>query len=312
MVSYLRLSKKELGKRVERAWRLLNPCRVCPRKCGVDRQRDEKTLRQAQGKLGFCQMGKNPVVSSYHAHPGEENVIRGRHGSGIIFFTSCNLSCVFCFNWEISQERVGNEVSIDRLAEIMVKLQKIKCHNINLCSPSIWVPQILKALVLAREKGLKLPLVYNTGGYDSVETLKLLDGIVDIYMPDMKYSDDTIGQKYSLVPKYWTVNKKAVKEMFRQVGDLKINKEGIAERGLLIRHLVLPGGLAGTEKVMKFIASLSKNSYVNIMDQYYPSNKADQYPEINRRITPEEFKEAIKISKRVGLHRFDKNLKLTF
>jgi len=292
------LSKKELEKRAEKVWDLLNPCRVCPRECGGNRQKDEK--------IGICRMGKNPVVSSYYAHPGEENVIRGRHGSGIIFFTSCNLGCVFCDNWEISQLRIGEEITIERLAEMMIELQNMECHNINLCTPSIWVPQILKALVIAVEKGLKLPLVYNTGGYDSVETLGLLDGIVDIYMPDMKYSDSKIGLKYSLVPNYWEVNKKAVKEMYRQVGDLVIDGNSVAQKGLLIRHLVLPEGLAGTKKVMKFLASLSKNSYVNIMDQYYPSNKANQYPKINRRILPEEFKKAIEIAKKEGLHRFDK------
>jgi len=296
--SYLKLSKKELEKRAEKVWDLLNPCRVCPRECGGNRQKDEK--------IGICRMGKNPVVSSYYAHPGEENVIRGRHGSGIIFFTSCNLGCVFCDNWEISQLRIGEEITIERLAEMMIELQNMECHNINLCTPSIWVPQILKALVIAVEKGLKLPLVYNTGGYDSVETLGLLDGIVDIYMPDMKYSDSKIGLKYSLVPNYWEVNKKAVKEMYRQVGDLVIDGNSVAQKGLLIRHLVLPEGLAGTKKVMKFLASLSKNSYVNIMDQYYPSNKANQYPKINRRILPEEFKKAIEIAKKEGLHRFDK------
>lgn len=302
--SYLKLSKKELTKRAEKGWELLNPCRVCPRECRVDRAGDERT--------GVCRIGKNPVVSSYYAHPGEENVIRGWHGSGIIFFTSCNLSCVFCDNWEISQARVGDEISIDRLAEMMLELQNIKCHNINLCTPSIWVPQILKALMIAAEEGLNLPLVYNTGGYDSVETLKLLNGIVDIYMPDIKYSNNKIGLKYSLVPDYWDVVRKAVSEMFRQVGDLVIDKNGIAQKGLLIRHLVLPNGLAGTEKAMRFIASLSKNSYVNLMDQYYPTNKASQYPEINRRITSEEFQEAIKFAKKEGLLRFDKNLKLTF
>ncbi|MBU3957006.1 radical SAM protein [Patescibacteria group bacterium] len=317
---YLKLSKKELEKRAKEAWKLLNPCRVCPRKCGVNRQKD--ALRRAQGKIGFCQMGAKLRISSAHAHFGEEAPLVGTRGSGTIFFSSCNLACVYCQNFEISQLRLGNEVEIKDLAKMMLSLQNQGCHNINLVSPTIWVPQILKALVIAAEKGLKLPLVYNTGGYDSVKTLKLLDGIVDIYMPDMKYSDSKIALKYSLVPNYWEVNKKAVKEMFRQVGDLVIDENGIAQKGLLIRHLVLPEGLAGTKKVMKFIASLSKDSYVNIMDQYYPTNKnlafsknllsrftqnkADQYPEINRRILPEEFEKAIEIAKKEGLHRFDK------
>ncbi len=296
--SYLELSKKELEKRVKKAWKLLNPCRVCPRRCGVNRQDNEKT--------GFCRMGVKPKVSSAHAHFGEEALLVGTGGSGTIFFSSCNLACVYCQNFEISQLRQGKEVEIKNLAQMMLSLQRQGCHNINFVSPTIWVPQILKALVIAVDKGLKLPLVYNTGGYDKTKTLKLLDGIVDIYMPDMKYSDSKIGKKYSLVDNYWRINKKAVKEMHRQVGDLVIDKNGIAQKGLLIRHLVLPGDLAGTKKIMKFLASLSKDTYINIMDQYHPTNKANQYPEINRRILPEEFEKAIKIAKKQGLHRFDK------
>lgn len=295
---YLKLSKKELQKQAEKAWELLNPCRVCPRECGGNRQEDERT--------GVCRMGVRPRISSTHAHFGEEAPLVGTRGSGTIFLSSCNLACVYCQNYEISQLRFGNEVEIKDLAKMMLSLQNQGCHNINLVSPTIWVSQILKALLIAVEKGLKVPLVYNTGGYDSVETLKLLDGIVDIYMPDMKYSDSKIALKYSLVPNYWEINKKAVKEMFRQVGDLVIDENGIAQKGLLIRHLVLPEGIAGTKKVMKFIASLSKDSYINIMDQYYPTNKANRYPEINRRILPEEFEKAIEIAKKEGLHRFDK------
>jgi putative pyruvate formate lyase activating enzyme len=250
-------------------------------------------------------MGVKPKVSSYHPHFGEERVLVGTGGSGTIFFSSCNLACVYCQNYEISQLRLGEEVEIGDLAKMMLSLQQQGCHNINFVSPTIWVPQILKSLVMAVEAGLHLPLVYNTGGYDSVETLKILDGVIDIYMPDIKYSDNKIGQRYSLVPDYWDGVRQAVKEMHRQVGDLVIDENGIAGRGLLIRHLVLPGGIAGTEKVMKFIASLSKNSYVNIMDQYYPTNKAHLYPEINRRITTEEYSQAIKIAKNYGLHRFN-------
>lgn len=294
---YLKLSKKELEKRAEKAWGLLNPCRICPRKCRVNRAGDKKN--------GFCQVGTKPVISSFHPHFGEEKVLVGRYGSGTIFFSSCNLACVYCQNFEISQLRLGEEVEIKDLAKMMISLQERGCHNINLVSPTIWVPQILKALIIARENRLNLPLVYNTGGYDALQTLKILDGIIDIYMPDIKYSDNKMGQRYSLVPNYWDIVQKAASEMFRQVGDLVIDENGIAIRGLLIRHLVLPGGVAGTEKVMKFIASLLKNSYVNIMDQYDPTNRAYLYPEINRRITPEEFKEAIEIAKKEGLHRFD-------
>lgn len=249
-------------------------------------------------------MGAKPWVSSFHPHFWEEKVLVGAKGSGTIFLTSCNLACVYCQNFEISQLRIGKEVGIEDLAKMMVSLQDQGCHNINFVSPTIWVPQILKALRIAVEKGLKLPLVYNTGGYDAVTSLKLLDGIVDIYMPDVKYSDDAHGLKYSVAPNYWEVVQEAVSEMHRQVGDLVIGKNGIAQRGLLIRHLVLPNGIAGTEKVMKFIASLSKETYVNLMDQYHPTNKADQYPELNRRITSDEFQEALTLAQKEGLHRF--------
>ena len=294
---YLKLEKKELQERVKRAWELLHPCRVCPRKCGINRQEDEKT--------GFCRMGAKPRVSSAHLHFGEEAPLVGTGGSGTIFFSSCNLACVYCQNFEISQLHFGQDIEIKDLALMMLSLQQQGAHNINLVSLSIWVPQILKALVIAINRGLKLPLVYNTGGYDSVETLKILDGIVDIYMPDVKYSDNKIGQKYSLVPDYWDMAQKAVKEMFQQVGDLVLDKSGLAQKGLLIRHLVLPHNLAGTKKVMKFITSLSSDSYINIMAQYHPTNKARRYPKLNRRITSQEFQEAIKIAKEENLHRFD-------
>lgn len=318
--SYLNLSQKELENRTKKAWKLLNPCRVCPRKCGVNRLDNSPTA-----KRGFCQVGPTPIVSSYHSHYWEERCISGINGSGIIFFTSCNLACVYCQNFEISQLRLGQKVSCQRLGEMMIELQKMDCHNINLCSPSIYAPQILKALLYALPLGLKLPFVYNTGGYDSVQTLNLLDGIVDIYMPDIKYSDNKIGLKYSKVPNYWTIAQKAIKEMFRQVGDLQLAEnarskrsahrqvgdlvieDGLAKRGLLVRHLILPEGLAGTKKVMGFLAKeISKDTYVNIMAQYWPTNKAYLYPEINRRITRQEFEEAINLAKSVGLHRFDK------
>lgn len=293
--SYLKLSKSELENRAREAEELLNPCRICPRRCGVDRTRNEAE--------GFCQMGAKLRVHSAHPHFGEEAPLVGTRGSGTIFFSSCNLACVYCQNWQISQLRLGEEVKIEDLAQMMLSLQERSCYNINFVSPTIWVPQILKSLILAREGGLKLPLVYNTGGYDAIETLELLDGIIDIYMPDIKYSDDAIGLKYSQAPSYWSVVQEAVREMHRQVGNLIINKQRLATRGLLIRHLVLPRGLAGTKKVMKFITSLSKDSYVNIMDQYHPANKAARYPEINRRITSKELEEAVKIAEKEGLHR---------
>jgi putative pyruvate formate lyase activating enzyme len=287
----------KVKQRVDKALKLLSPCRVCPRRCGVNR------LEKLPKKLGFCRAGRQAIVHSYHPHHGEERCLRGRSGSGTIFFSSCNLACVYCQNWEISQLRLGRPVTAETLAKMMLELQGQGCHNINLVSPTIWVPQILEALLIAREKGLKLPLVYNTGGYDAVKTLKLLEGIVDIYMPDIKYADNKTALKYSLVPNYWPVVQKAVKEMYRQVGDLVIDKQGLAKKGLLIRHLVLPENLAGTKKVMKFIAEkISKNAYVNIMDQYHPSNKSHRYPKINRRITSEEFEQALDSAKEVGLH----------
>jgi len=295
--SYLKLPEKELEERSKKAWRLLSPCRVCPRNCGVNRAGDDKN--------GFCRVGSRALVSSYHPHFGEERPLVGSNGSGTIFFASCNLVCVYCQNWEISQLRQGREVEPEELANMMISLQNLGCHNINFVSPTIWIPQILKSLPLAIKKGLNIPLVYNTGGYDAVSTLKLLDGIFDIYMPDIKYSDSKIAKKYSLVPDYWEIIQKAVQEMHRQVGDLVVDKKGIAQKGLLIRHLVLPEGLAGTEKVVKFISTLSKNSYVNLMAQYYPVHKASRYPEINRRIFPEEFQEAIEQAKKAGLRRFD-------
>ncbi len=297
--SYLRLSKKELEERVKKAKKLLLPCRVCPRKCGVNRLEGKK--------LGFCKVGYKPVVSSYHPHFWEERVLVGSGGSGTIFFSSCNLACVYCQNYEISQLRLGEKVEIEDLVKMMTSLQKQGCENINFVSPTIWVPQILEALSFAIEAGLRLPLVYNTGGYDAVRTLRLLEGVVDIYMPDVKYADNKAGLKYSLAPNYWDVVRKAVREMHNQVGDLRI-KGGVAVRGLLVRHLVLPEGLAGTEKVMKFLTSLSKNMYVNIMAQYHPANKAYMYSEIDRRITEEEYLEAVEIAKKYGLHRFDKKI----
>jgi putative pyruvate formate lyase activating enzyme len=303
---YLNLSTEELEERAQKAWEFLKPCRICPRKCGVNRAEGITNQKLETRKLGFCQVGPTTKISSYHSHFGEESCLVGTHGSGTIFFSSCNLACVYCQNWEISQLRLGSKITNERLGKIMLELQNKGCHNINFVSPTIWVPQILKALMFAIPKALKLPLVYNTGGYDSVETLRVLDRIVDIYMPDIKYSDSKIGLKYSLVPNYWEEVQKAIKEMFRQVGDLVI-EGGLAKRGLLIRHLVLPNNLTGTKKVMEFLAKeVSKNTYVNIMAQYRPEHKALQFPKLSRKITSEEYEEAVKIAKEVGLWRFDK------
>lgn len=293
--SYLNLSKKELKKRVEKAISFLNPCRVCPRKCGVNRLKNERE---------FCRLDRKAKVSSFHPHFGEERCLVGTHGSGTIFFTSCNLACVFCQNYDISQLDYGEEVSDEELAQMMISLQKIGCHNINLVTPTSQVLQILEGLEIAIKKGLKIPLVYNSNGYDSVETLKILDGIIDIYMPDAKYSDDEIAIEYSAAPNYFEIMKKALTEMHQQVGDLVIEK-GVAKKGLLVRHLVLPNKLAGTEKIMKFLAEeVSRDTFINIMDQYRPCFKAFQYPELSRGITHKEYEEAIDLAKKYGFHRF--------
>lgn len=286
---------KELSERLEMALEILSNCELCPRKCHVNRLKSDK---------GFCKTGRNAVVSSYGPHFGEEKVLVGRFGSGTIFFTHCNMACVFCQNYDISQLGKGNEVSAQELADIMLELQRTGCHNINLVSPTHCVAQMLEALLIAFEEGLKIPIVYNTGGYDSVDTLKLLDGIVNIYMPDIKYGDDETGNRYSQVPDYFTVAKKAVKEMHRQVGDLKTDDSGIAVKGLLARHLVLPGDLADTEKVMEFLATeISTETFVNIMDQYRPLYMAGQYPEFSRSINRAEFQRAVKIAQRYGIRR---------
>jgi putative pyruvate formate lyase activating enzyme len=272
---------------------LLESCSVCPRSCGVNR---------LAGDIGKCRTSRQAIVSSYGAHFGEEAPLVGKHGSGTIFFANCNLGCLLCQNYSISQLGEGHMVDKEELAYIMLSLQGKGCHNINLVSPTHVVPQILEALELAVESGLKLPLIYNSGGYDSLETLKLLDGIVDIYMPDMKYDDGETARELSGVSNYPEVNKAAVKEMHRQTGDLEINKEGVALKGLLIRHLVLPDGLAGTETIMRFLSEeISGNTYVNIMAKYGPSYKALQIPGLGRRISSAEFHEALSFAREVGL-----------
>lgn len=295
--SYLALGREELRRRIEAAWELMRrPCRVCPRRCQVD--------RAAGDRRGFCRVGARAVVFSYHPHFGEEPPLVGTNGSGTIFFSSCNLACVYCQNWEISQLRLGQEVEPAELAAMMLRLQHMGCHNVNLVSPTIYAPQILAALPTAIEGGLRIPLVYNTSGYDCVEMLRLLEGVVDIYMPDIKYSDERIAGRHSVVKDYYARTKEAVREMHRQVGDLAV-EAGVAVRGLIIRHLVLPGGLAGTEEVMRFISQeISPDSYVNIMGQYRPENKAMRYRELSRHITRQELAEAIAVARRHGLWRF--------
>jgi len=296
---YLELSRSgELKRRAEEAHARLEECRVCPRECSTNR------LLGTKGAA--CRTGERAVVSSYHAHFGEESPLVGYHGSGTIFFSWCNLRCQFCQNYEISQLGQGWEVEPEEVALMMLHLQAQGCHNINFVSPTHVVPQILAALTLAAEKGLQIPLVYNTGGYDHLETLALLDGVIDIYMPDMKYSDEATARRLSKIKNYPEVNRQAVKEMHRQVGDLVLDEKGIAQRGLLVRHLVLPHGLAGTAQVVEFLAKeISASTYLNVMDQYRPCHKADQFPEISRRPTQAEIAEAVSLAREAGLTRLD-------
>ena len=251
------------------------------------------------------------MVHGFGAHHGEERPLRGWRGSGTIFFSWCNLRCIFCQNWEIIQKGIGHEVDAERLAGMMLRLQAQGCHNINLVSPSHVVAQILEAVLVAAREGLRLPLVYNTGGYDSPEALALLDGVIDIYMPDIKYGDSENARRYSHARDYWEVNQAAVREMHRQVGDLRLDEQGLAWRGLLVRHLVLPGDLANTEKVLAFVAeAISPNTYVNVMDQYRPCYRAYDLPPLDRPITVQEYRRALVAAKRHGLMRLDPDNRL--
>jgi putative pyruvate formate lyase activating enzyme len=295
--SYLDLHETgELARRAEAAARLLERCRVCPRECLAQR---------LQGERGVCQVGDQAMVSSYGPHFGEERPLVGVGGSGTIFLTHCNLCCVFCQNADISQGDEGRIVSAEALAQIMLSLQQTGCHNINFVTPTHQVPQILRALVLAADEGLNLPLVYNCGGYESLETLQLLDGVVDIYMPDFKYADVETARQCSGVEGYPQAARAALGEMHRQVGDLALDRRGIAIRGLLVRHLVLPNGLAGTGEVVRFLAGLSPRTYVNIMDQYRPCYRAHEYPALTRRPTRAEIQEAVRMARAAGLSRLD-------
>jgi len=275
----------------------LSSCNICPRKCGVDRLNEEK---------GICKTGSEALVSSYSAHFGEERPLVGHHGSGTIFFTNCNLLCIFCQNYEISHQGRGVYVSHEQLADIMLELQEGGCHNINLVTPTHVVPQILSALDVAAGKGLEIPLVYNTGGYDSIETLKELDEIVDIYMPDFKFWTRSLGLQSCGVGDYREVAAGAVQEMYNQVGDLKINNEGLAINGLLVRHLVLPGYPDETRKILEYIAgSLSKNTYLNVMRQYHPCGEAYRDARLGRSLRESEHRLAVGYAKKLGLQRID-------
>lgn len=296
--SYLHAFKTGLlSQRVKHAWDQLGECRLCPRNCGVNRPKDE---------TGFCRTGSKAVVCSFNAHFGEESPLVGEHGSGTIFFTHCNMLCCFCQNYKISHGGEGREVTSDQLAWIMLELQRMGCHNINVVSPSHVVAQILAALVMAVDQGLRIPLVYNTGGYDKVDTLKLLDGIVDIYMPDIKFLDTEVAEKTCKASDYPEIVRAALKEMHRQVGDLILDDRGVATRGLLVRHLVMPMGMAGTREVMRFISQeISPQTYVNIMPQYRPCGEAATVPGLDRHITAEEFNAALKAAGQEGITRLD-------
>lgn len=295
MASYNQLPPEVLRERANEALASLEVCEICPRHCKVNRLKKEK---------GFCRIGRRSKVYSYAPHSGEEPPLVGQHGSGTIFFSGCNLSCVFCQNYDISQMESGQEVSAADLARMMLRLQDMGCHNINFVTPSHVVPQILEALVLAAEDGLDVPLVYNSGGYDRAETLKLLEGVFDIYMPDAKYGRDETALKYSNAPDYTHYMKTSIKEMHRQVGDLSINEGGIATRGLLVRHLVLPDGLADTEEVVKFLSQeISRDTYLNVMAQYRPEYNACSFPELDRRLMLREYNKAVRLAAEAGLTR---------
>lgn len=291
---YLKLYESgELLKRVAAAYKAMRSCRLCPRDCGVNRLEDE---------AGFCQTGKIVSVSSANSHHGEEPPISGSRGSGTIFFASCNMRCIFCQNYPISQLRHGKKTTPSDLAGTMLRLQKDNCHNINLVTPSHVVPQFLAGLYIAAQKGFTLPIVYNSSGYDGLGALKLLDGIIDIYMPDIKYAESENARLYSGTSDYWDAVRPAIREMHRQVGDLKLGKNGIATSGLLIRHLVLPKNISGTEKVLEFIADeISTKTYVSLMSQYFPAHKAVDHPIMRRGVNREEFQKAVDIFHKLGL-----------
>ncbi len=294
--AYLKLLESgELERRVSAAWRRMEDCDLCARYCHVNR------LQTTDGAV--CRTGESAVVHSYGPHHGEEDPLRGWRGSGTIFFSWCNLRCEYCQNWDISQKGLGREVSAEDLAGMMLELQASGCHNVNFVTPSHVVAQIISAVSIAVEQGLRLPLVYNTGGYDSLEALKLLDGIIDIYMPDMKYGSSAQARRFSHVRDYVDVNRAAVREMHRQVGDLTLDGKGIAQRGLLVRHLVLPENVSGTDEVLAFLADeISSDTYVNLMDQYRPCYRADA--PVDRGITSAEFDRAKAWALDAGLHRF--------
>ncbi|HHW92471.1 MAG TPA: radical SAM protein [Firmicutes bacterium] len=296
--SYLSLTEGEWEEKLQRARELSSPCVLCPRHCRALR------FQNSGAALGVCKTKDKACVASVGPHFGEEPPLVGTGGSGTIFFSYCNLKCIYCQNYSLAHLGEGREVSDEELGEMMLRVQALGCHNVNLVSPTHVVPNILAAVKLAAERGLIIPLVYNTGGYDSLETIRLLEGIVDIYMPDMKYGEGGVSAEFSLAPDYPEMNFVAVKEMHRQVGELVLDERGVAVRGLLVRHLVLPGSLAGTEKVLQFIAEeISRDSYVNVMGQYRPHYQAAGHPVLGRRITAREYREALALAAKLGLTR---------
>ncbi|MFO7850975.1 MAG: radical SAM protein [Bacteroidota bacterium] len=292
---YLSLHRSgELKRRGEQLWAMMESCELCPRMCGVNKLKGEK---------GFCDANSTLEISAFHPHFGEERPLVGKRGSGTIFLTNCSLRCVFCINWEISQGGQGSERTIDEFAQMMITLQRRGCHNINFVTPTHYSPHILLAVDRAASWGLKLPLVYNTCGWERVEILKMLDGIIDIYLPDFKYADGEMAAKYSSEAfEYPELTKKALLEMQRQVGVARPAENGLMYSGLMIRHLVMPNGVSGTKKVIDWIAAnLPKDTYLNIMSQYQPVYKAPDYPKISRRITREEYTKAINHAREAGL-----------
>ena len=289
--SYLFLGKDEIKTRAEELYKRMTACDLCPKKCGVNR---------IAGELGACRVGTKPVVASYGAHFGEESFLVGGRGSGTIFFSFCNLSCVYCQNWEISQKGRGEEISSLQLARVMLELQRSGCQNINLVTPTHQIAAIVEAISIAVHMGLALPVVYNSSGYESVDTLKVLDKIIDIYMPDFKYGSDKMAEKYSKVKAYTRVAKSSLAEMYRQVGALKIDN-GVACRGVFVRHLVLPNGISESKRVLQLISSVSKDIPINIMNQYHPAYKAHNFAQLNRRITVSEYHEVVHEAQNFGL-----------
>ncbi|MFH1690959.1 MAG: radical SAM protein [Candidatus Omnitrophota bacterium] len=286
---------KELHIKAETAWKKMKSCSLCPRMCAVNRLADE---------TGFCKTGKDAILCSYFGHHGEEPPISGTQGSGTLFFSRCNMHCLYCQNYNFSQLEEGRPTTIQQLADYMLKLQDDGCHNINLVTPTHNIAQILKALILGIENGLSIPLVYNTSGYELPETIRLLDGVIDIYLTDARYADNQSAIQYSNAPNYPHYNQESIKEMYKQVGLLRLDKNGIATKGLIIRHLVLPENIAGTEKIFSFISKeISPRATISLMSQYFPTFKANNNPPLNRHITAEEYEDAILLLKKYGLNQ---------